>query len=181
MESSCRTLVVGIGSPHGDDQAGWHVAESLRDLISGSRDDLRDPAGNTDLLIRNATIPLDLLDWLDGVDTLHVIDACDSPDQPGTICRLEWSEDGSGQSIDRVLKAPTLRRGSSHDLGVVDVLQLAERVRSLPPRVVIWAVTGSQFGPGAALDESVRDGAVAVISRIAAELRVPRRLLWQRT
>src|SRR5688572_26163325 len=54
-EMTVDTLVVGIGSDHGDDRVGWLVADALQ---------TRAPA---DVSVRHAKTPLDLLDWLDEI------------------------------------------------------------------------------------------------------------------
>ena len=45
------TLVVGVGSHHGDDQAGWLVA----DLLAAS--------ASEDVAVRKAKTPAEILDW----------------------------------------------------------------------------------------------------------------------
>ncbi len=124
-----RTLVVGIGSPHGDDQVGWLVAERLQHEL---------PAG-TDL--RRASAPGQLLDWLSDVDRLYVCDACDAmggelKQQSSTHThRWEWP-------------APVgmpVRSSGSHSFGLPQALGLAERLGTLPDSVVIYGIPGRRF------------------------------------
>ena len=65
-----RTLVVGIGSPHGDDQAGWLVVERLRDLL---------PKSSAEFHV--AQSPTDLLNWLEDHETLFLVDAIEAADR----------------------------------------------------------------------------------------------------
>ena len=77
-----RTLVAGIGSPHGDDQAGWLVADRL------TRELHRD-----DVAVRKATSPTELLNWLDGTERLIVCDACCGLGNAGDVRRWPWPHD----------------------------------------------------------------------------------------
>src|SRR5262249_47705143 len=98
-----RTQVVGMGSPHGDDQAGWRVVEALG------------PAPAPGVTTRAIGDPTQLLDCLDGIDKLILIDACRSDRPAGTIIRATWPD-------------PSLeeRAGyNSHSFGIAAVLQLA--------------------------------------------------------
>ena len=123
-----NVLTVGIGSPHGDDQAGWLVAERLA----------ADPQHHR-IAIRQAASPAELLDWLDGVDCLIVCDACRGLGRVGALRRWTWPA--------RALADASW--SGSHDFSLTTALQLAERLGRLPPRVVIWSVeaaAGKAFG-----------------------------------
>ncbi len=121
-------LVVGIGSPHGDDQAGWLVASELqRRLVSPSET----------LACRLAKSPSDLLDWLEDVTHLIVCDSYDSPTELGELRLWHWP-------ADRLLRT---RSSSSHQLGLLNVLDLATNIGRLPSRVEIWAIGGGRFSP----------------------------------
>jgi hydrogenase maturation protease len=55
------TLVVGIGSPHGDDRVGWEIADAIGRQTGGS------------IATRCARTPAELLDWLEGVERLDTV------------------------------------------------------------------------------------------------------------
>jgi len=136
-----RVLVAGLGSAHGDDRAGWLVAEQLAAV-----DDLP-----SDVIVRKAAVPLDLIDWLDDVDTLHVCDACHAESHELLVRQLIWS-DGRLITAEPNDNRPALslasrHRGGSHDYGLVEVLQLAKATGRLPRHVVVWAIAGSAFQP----------------------------------
>ncbi|MGI9427921.1 MAG: hypothetical protein ACR2NM_04645, partial [Bythopirellula sp.] len=102
--SIARTLIVGIGSPHGDDQAGWLVAERLATDLD-----------HDNIAVRKATSPVQLLDWLDSIDRLVVCDACRGLGDVGELRRWLWP-------------SPELADGSwsgTHDFSLIAVLQLA--------------------------------------------------------
>lgn len=125
--------VLGVGSPHGDDAAGWRVVERLRQRPG--------------LAAQLRTIePSQLLDHLADCRCLILVDACHSNQPPGTIIRLQWP--------DSLLRFQ--RRRSSHALGLGDSLSLAETLGWLPPRVIVWGIEISQSEPGEDLTPDVR-------------------------
>jgi hypothetical protein len=61
----CNSItVVGLGSPHGDDAVGWHVANLLGESLRESR-----------VHILKASVPHDIFDWVDSESEMHLIDA----------------------------------------------------------------------------------------------------------
>jgi hydrogenase maturation protease len=165
MSRSAKVLVVGLGSPHGDDQAGWFAADEL-----ASRFDLSDG-----LVVRRATIPLDVLDWLDDVDILHICDACESTGSPEKLHRLVWSNGRlSTSSIaahsQTVLRGAGIDRPGSHDFGLIEMLHLAETTQRLPQQVTVWAVEGCCFDPGGVMNPETRVTAMNAAGEILQEL-----------
>jgi hydrogenase maturation protease len=165
---SGNVLVVGLGSSHGDDQAGWFVAETLASQFSGVEG----------VVVRRATVPLDLLDWLDHVDALHICDACENSGEPDGLHRLIWSNghdlNSSGtvcSQTDRREKG--IRRPGSHDYGLPDVLKLAGITNRLPRDVIIWAVEGCCFEPGETMRPETRAMAMKAVTAILEELKGP--------
>jgi hydrogenase maturation protease len=143
------TLVVGVGSDHGDDQLGWLLADWLKDCA---------PPG---VCVRKARTPLQLLDWLTGVSCLVVVDACRGSGQPGDIQRFTWPD------------VPAWGRAfaGTHDLGLLEALRLAETLGSLPARVVVWGVT-APFQSGrydAGLSPALEGAFPRVYARLQAE------------
>jgi len=125
--------ILGVGSPHGDDAAGWHVVERLR----------RHPRLSADVA---AIDPSRLLDHLGDCRRLILVDACQSGQPPGKLVRLQWPAAS--------LRAQ--RRQSSHALGLGDALALAETLDRLPPCVIFWGVEISRSEPGEDLTPIVR-------------------------
>lgn len=127
---------VGIGSPHGDDRLGWHVADLLSRRL-----------GDAAEVIKLET-PIDLLARLDAAGRLVICDACQGSGAPGTICRGEWPEmDVIGN-----------RAGGSHDLGLRQTLELAAqlgRFDSVSGPIVFWTVEAAQVKPGEAISAAV--------------------------
>jgi hydrogenase maturation protease len=111
-------LVAGLGSPLGDDQAGWMVVQMLgaRSMPPARLVALREP--------------LRLLDELNGEDRLVVIDACRSGLPVGRLVRLCWPDPAVAMCWG----------SSSHGLDVGAVLTVAEQLGRLPPHVVLIGV-----------------------------------------
>ena len=165
---SARCLVVGIGSPHGDDQAGWRVI----DLLSGSV-----PEG---CLLSRAKVPHELLDGLAGVELMHVIDACAAANAEDGLKRFELVADHQGSddlafvSADRgggrLAADHALRSGTTHHIDLISVMRLAQTLRTLPPRVVLWTIPGYRFDPASELDADCQTQVHVCAGRIRREL-----------
>lgn len=147
---TARTLIVGLGSPHGDDAAGWRVVEELQSAASPS------------IEIRPASDPTDVLLWISGVSQLHICDACQTGDEPGAIHSWQWPEG-----------IPVSSRSdlSSHGLKLPEVLQLADRLGMLPARVMIWGIEIESVRPGQGLSRPVSQAATSLAGLIAREFQ----------
>lgn len=139
------TLVFGLGSGQGDDQLGWLVAERLAVAVSHAQ-----------ATIRRALSPSELLDLRDGVDRVIVCDACHSLGAPGTIHRWHWPD----------VPVARLRSTGSHDLGLGEVLKLAEQLCLLPPEVIVYAAELASSAPLAPVLAATQ----ATVNRLASEI-----------
>lgn len=158
MPAPQRTLLVGVGSHHGDDAVGWRVAE----MISN--------ATLPDLLVRCAATPATLLDWIEPCDHLVVCDACESMDAVGTVYNRTWPS----RDIDR-------RHGAgSHDFGLAETLELAERLGRLPARVNVYAIAGCRFQPGETLSPELESALPAIVEQILKDLTDARTIAGDR-
>lgn len=144
--------IVGIGSPSGDDQAGWLVVDALRALGAAETPGV-------------ALVKLDrpgaaLLTQFDAAGHVILIDAMRAGGRPGGIRRLAraaW---------------PTLAAGaSSHGFGLADALALAESLGALPARIEVYGIEAVETEPGAALAPAVAAGAASLARRLARMLR----------
>lgn len=143
-----RSLVVGIGSAHGDDQAGWQLIDALkaRKLASSQ--------------LRKASVPHHLMDWLADCDSLHVVDAWEGD---GAVLRL----DVSGGCITCSRKT---RSSNSHQLSIGGVIELADSLGLLPERVMLWAIPGQAFGPNGEIGDRCMQQVELCANRIQREL-----------
>lgn len=137
--------VIGLGSPFGDDQAGWRVIDLLRARALSDID-----------LIALDRPGQSLINWLPDVDWLILVDAVSSQTPLGTVMRLDpecLDETSSGIS--------------SHGLHIGKALQLASTLGCLPPRVDTYGIEVGQPDLQA-LRSEVAGGATALADSLIA-------------
>jgi hydrogenase maturation protease len=137
--------ILGIGSPSGDDQAGWLTVDALLDLGVGAVK-LDRPGANL--------IPL-----LEKADWVILVDATQGSGRPGDIRHFgcdDWAGYGGGLS--------------SHGFGVLDALTLAQALGSLPPRLDLYGIEIGSANPGGSPGDEVLAAALRLAERIAARL-----------
>jgi hydrogenase maturation protease len=140
-----KAVVIGVGNAYRrDDGVGPAVAERLR--------------GRPDLEVATCEQePSRLLDAWAGADLALVVDAVASGADPGTVHRFDASERAVPSSV---------FRGSTHALGVGEIVELARALGRLPRRVLVYGVEGGQFAAGDGLSPAV----AAAVEPLAAEL-----------
>jgi hydrogenase maturation protease len=143
-----RTLIVGIGSPHGDDQTGWLLADLL---AMDARHAFE---------VRKAKTPIRLLDWLDKVGRLIICDACRGLGRVGKVRRWTWPTSD----------LPELAWSGTHDLTLPAVLTLADRLGRLPKQVVLWVIEGAASDVVATLSVEVTETMPELVNQIVREL-----------
>lgn len=153
MTGGDDTLLVGLGSPYGDDQVGWLLVDAVHRLC---------PRGTG---VRCARAPLQLLDWLDGVERLVICDASQGRGAVGSWRRWHWP----------AADLQSLRAQGSHDLGLAAALTLAETLGQFPTEVSIWAIEGAPSAgntvpPNGNLSVEVAQAVSRVAAIIAQEL-----------
>jgi len=142
-----RTLIAGVGSPHGDDEIGWLVVDELRRL---------EPSWN---IVRLAT-PAELLDRLEGVERLIVCDACQGSGPVGSFHTWRWP------SAELML----LRFAGTHDLGLVAALEWARVLGRLPPEVLVWGVETGPTTPEKQTPSNLKGLAIVVSQAVRDSL-----------
>jgi len=143
------TLIVGIGSPHGDDRVGWEMARNVERW-----------ADTVSCRVRIAKSPLEILSWLDGVERLIVCDACRSGATIGTVRRLDWPDS----------RLASQNWSGTHDFSIAAVLELAQQLNRLPVEVVLFAVEAGPAGPLEKMSDEVRSAIRHLAQSIAAEI-----------
>jgi hydrogenase maturation protease len=133
--------VLGLGSPFGDDRAGWWVVHHLRGNVPPSVD-----------LVTLDRPGAALIHWMTGVRHLVIIDAVVDDGPPGRILKVP---------LERLTQVTS--RYTSHQLTLVATLQLARTLGDLPTLVEIYGVTIAGPGQGSPLVE-------AAAGRLAADL-----------
>jgi hydrogenase maturation protease len=142
-----RVRVIGIGSPAGDDQAGWRVVDALA---------ARAVTKPGTVLLEKLDRPgAALIERFSGADCVILVDAVDSGAAPGRIHRLraaDWAAYRGGVS--------------SHGFGVFDALALAQALQALPPRLEVYGIEIASAGAGEAPGPAV----CAAVARLADQL-----------
>ncbi|SEA20972.1 hydrogenase maturation protease [Thiothrix caldifontis] len=121
-----KTAIIGIGSPFGDDQAGWLALDALQQETWVKA---QEAAGI--LTLQKLDRPgMSLLEHWHGYDHVMLIDAVISTQHaPGMLFKLQPEELA-------LLEFPT----SSHGFGIAEVLALGETLGLLPKQLDIWGV-----------------------------------------
>ncbi len=149
-----RLRIIGVGSPSGDDQVGWLTIDALIESGLGSDGDV-----SLDKLDRPGA---HLISLLEGSEWVILVDAMSSNTHPGSIRRfdqLDWP--GYSQGL------------SGHGLGVLDALQLARELGSLPARLDLYGVEIGSVRPHDAPGPGMLEAARA-LARIILDERVAR-------
>lgn len=140
------TLVVGIGSPHGDDQVGWKVIQSLQE-----RTPLPCPVE-----LGTVTQPWNLLDYFHSQPLAVLVDACVTGGSPGTVTELETQD----------LTTDFCHRSSSHGATVVEAVGLAATLGTRPKEIKILAVEIAAWSPDSLLSVPVQQAIPQAVDRI---------------
>ncbi|RNC71884.1 MAG: HyaD/HybD family hydrogenase maturation endopeptidase [Desulfuromonadales bacterium] len=141
-------LVLGIGNLiMTDDGVGVRVVQRLTE-------EYRFPEGVT--VMDGGTLGLDLLHYLEGVERLLMVDAVETGGPPGTVVRL------AGEEIPVALRTKL----SPHQMGLQDLLAVAELQGNRPAEMVLWGVQPESIGLGMELSPAV----AAQFDRLAAEV-----------
>jgi hydrogenase maturation protease len=140
------TLVIGIGSPHGEDQIGWKVIQSLQDRVP-----LPCPVD-----VGTVSQPWNLLDYFQSQQLAVLVDACVTGSTPGTVTVLETQD----------LTTNRFQRSSSHGSTVVEALELATILGIRPKHIKILAIEISAWSPDALVSAPVQQAIPLAVDRI---------------
>lgn len=145
-------LVLGIGnSLMNDDAVGVNAVEALQACYTI-------PAGVT--IVDGGTLGLDLLPILAGVNKLLIIDAIDMGAAPGELFRLQ------GEDVPRALACKL----SVHQMGVQDLLAVAEMQGHMPEELVVWGVQPGSVAMEMRLTPEVERALTPLLDGVIGEL-----------
>jgi hydrogenase maturation protease len=140
-------LIAGLGSPHGDDQAGWRVIARLHDRGVHSE------------MARTMKNPSELWDWCDKNRTLIICDAIWDDGVTGSVKQWSWPQDRFDG-----------RFTGTHDLPLSEALALGVELGCIPRCVTVWTIAGKCFQPGVDATEAVKAASDALADRLWKEL-----------
>ncbi|MDY0300433.1 MAG: HyaD/HybD family hydrogenase maturation endopeptidase [Trichlorobacter sp.] len=147
-----KTLVLGLGNTiMTDDGVGPKVIEILQ-------------TGNYELpdgaeLLDGGTLGLDLLPYLEGVERLIIVDAVETGEVPGTLIRLE------GEDVPIALAT----RLSAHQMGLKDLLAVAELMGCLPQHVVLIGIQPACLEMGTELTAALSSKLPELVNMVREE------------
>jgi hydrogenase maturation protease len=142
-----HVLILGLGNPLlGDEGIGVRVVEELKELEL--------PDGVT--VVEGGTAGLGLIGLMEGYQRVIIVDAADMGHPPGRVVRFTPSE-----AQFKTAEAPL----SLHQIGLGQVLALAEALEMAPAELVIIGVQPSRLEEGIGLSPEV-EGAIPQIIRI---------------
>lgn len=150
-------LVLGIGSPFADDQAGWLVADQLKLAIN-----LQSKIERGELLIESEDRPgLNLLDWLQhGYQKIYLVDMVKTNlAKTGNLYELQAKEiiGFSGML-------------SSHNLGVSPSLALAEVLGYNISNVMFLGIEGERYQVGEEISLAMVSAVSVVVDLLIKKL-----------
>lgn len=144
------TLLIGLGSAHGDDQIGLLVADEIKRRVGQAID------------VQFASSPAAMLDHLDSRERVVICDACISSGPPGTLHRWNWP----------TTELQSSRFTGSHDVTLPAALDLADELGRLPREVTIWGIAIGAAQPGTEMSPALAAAAPAIVEQICQALEL---------
>lgn len=145
--------VIGVGSPFGDDRAGWEVVAALEAALRSAAI----PPLRVD--IRACDRPgAALVQLLAGVPHAVIIDvALSAGSRAGSVRWLDEREIEARRAV------------SSHGFGLAEALALARALDDAPSRVSVLAISATHF-EGEALSDPVREAVPVAVREVLAHI-----------
>ncbi len=149
-----RVLILGLGNPLlGDEGIGVRVVEELKGLEL--------PDGVT--VVEGGTAGLGLIGLMEEFQRVIIVDAADMGHPPGRVVRFTPLE-----AQFKVTDAPL----SLHQIGLGEVLALADALEVVPAELVIIGIQPSRVEGGAGLSPEVEGAIPQIIRLICDELKL---------
>ncbi len=142
--------IIGVGSPFGEDQAGWKVIEILLQFVSTQ----------SGLEMTSYDRPgVRLLSYMQNAECVYLIDAVKSGFTPGYIHRLEDKKIDDFQV-----------KLSTHDLGVIQTLQMGCALNILPKKIILYGIEINEDDNNGLISCVVQEAIQLVSDKIKTEL-----------
>jgi hydrogenase maturation protease len=147
-----HTLILGLGNPLlGDEGIGVRAAEELKELQL--------PEGVE--VVEGGTGGLRLIGLMEGYQRVIIVDAADMGQPPGRVVRFTLSE------VRFKTVEPPL---SLHQIGLGEVLALAEALEVAPAEVIVIGVQPGRVEAGTGLSPEVEGAIPQIITMVFDEL-----------
>ena len=130
-----RIKIIGIGSPFGNDQLGWQVVDRLENTMPGQVENNKFPKRQLSF-IHSDRPGIRLLELLKDTEIAILVDAVDNKECAGQILQFEQNQ---------LISADCSL--SSHDIGVSEVLSLAQALDELPQEIVLFGIAVNSGDP----------------------------------
>jgi hydrogenase maturation protease len=148
-----KIVVIGVGNLLlKDEGVGVHVIRELRTRSLPPDAEVRD----------GGVGGIDLLDTLDRASHAVLVDAAEMGLEPGAVRRFR---------PDQVQPGPNAPRFSSHDIGLLEVLQLAQALGRSPEEVVILGIQPKEIDWSTELSPEVRAAVPKAVEMVLAEIK----------
>ena len=145
-----RIKILGIGSPFGDDQAGWKVIENLQKHLIHS----------PHIVLESEDRPgVRLIELMHGFHTVFIIDAVKSGNEVGTIHRFK---------NDVILDCQN--RFSTHGLSILEAIQLASTLHELPDTLIFYGIEVDTIILDSTLSQRVEEAIKKLVKRLKKEI-----------
>ena len=150
-----KVAVLGIGSPHGDDQIGWVLVDELQKL-----------SPHPDMYWEKVSAPVSsLVNQLSAYDYILAIDAAEIARAPGESVLIQNAAGALEQQESLV---------SSHSMGLLESWQLARALNMKLPTISLFLVQMEQSEPmkpiSASLETKIPDMLEELASVLAEQL-----------
>lgn len=146
--------ILGIGSPFGDDQVGWVVADSLKNKLS------RDQEAYQMVSIECYDRPgVRLIELISSAKTVFLIDAVKSECAIGTIHRLK---------NDEIYEFKNML--STHAMGVAQALELGNSLKVLPEEIILYGIEIDNIVLNDSISKSVKKAIIMVVTQLKRDL-----------
>ncbi len=147
-----KVAVIGFGATHlHDNEVGTAVARRLREKTPPEIPVL-EQSGNA----------LDLVNAMEGSNLVILVDSSCTGAEPGTILRLDGSE--------RPGYADWFPHYSTHSVGLSESFQVNQMLGTMPERMLLFCVEGSDYSQGDGLSPAVESAIDRVVEMLLKEL-----------
>ncbi|KTD14105.1 hydrogenase maturation protease [Legionella israelensis] len=151
--------VLGIGSPFGDDQVGWHVVNLLKQQIGPD---------SGQLLITACDRPgTRILELMRSADKVFLIDAVMTGAPAGTLHYLKNEE------------IISFTNGlSTHGIGIIDAIEIGKALNELPKQIILYGIeienVSKDFKLSKTLRRSIEETVDGLVKEIHDLLKIPK-------